>query len=94
MTYWLISCDEPHSNTRLSGSYGGGNLLYPLIRNSPSNNRRRVNQHTGTPQSHRGSPVALASRFDRTSSLRGSRHSHNQANGVCLTELEPLMSDI
>lgn len=86
----MLSCNEAHRQTRLSVSLAD-NPLYPIIRSSPSNGRRRGTQHTGTPQSHRGSPVALASRFERNSSLRGSGRNHARENGICHPELEPLM---
>jgi len=99
-TYWLTRCDEipPHQPLTRSLSQ---NPLYPLpslMRNSPGS-RRRHNHGTHTPQSHRGSPVALASRFDRTSSLRGSltHYNHNNGrteNGMCNgADFEPLMSN-
>lgn len=89
VTHWLISGDEAHRQTRLSVSLAS-NPLYPIIRNSPTSRSRHALPHTGTPQSHRGSPIALASRFDRTSSLRGS--GHRRENGICPHEREPLMA--
>ncbi|XP_066910616.1 atrial natriuretic peptide receptor 1-like [Clytia hemisphaerica] len=94
-TFWLKSCDDPINRNQLNISLSN---IYPLIRNSPGN-RRRQPHGTGTPQSHRGSPIALASRFDRTSSLRSSltHYNHNsrtqppQENGVVSNEFEPLM---
>lgn len=100
-TYWLKKCDEPVIRQQINLPLDD-NPIYPLIRSSPSN-RRRQPHSTGTPQSHRGSPIALASRFDRTSSLRGSLTHYNitrqqqslapQENGTCNPDLEPLMSD-
>ena len=100
-TYWLKKCDESVIRQQINLPLDD-NPIYPLIRSSPSN-RRRQPHSTGTPQSHRGSPIALASRFDRASSLRGSLTHYNitrqqqslasQENGNCNPDLEPLMSD-
>ncbi|XP_057310994.1 atrial natriuretic peptide receptor 1-like isoform X2 [Hydractinia symbiolongicarpus] len=103
MTYWLTHSEESLRVTKLNSL--GSNPFYQMnvLRNSPSVRRKFINQVNNTPNSHRGSPIALAPAWERNNSLRGSlrgNSNHNskdyskefgKENGVLNGELEPLM---